>query len=81
MSGDIVFLPLHIPEIDTYRRKARDADGEHRCYFCQPATFPPMPKHCTLCCRCGVFMYTGIDDPTNEGMECCWPCQYEMSDQ
>lgn len=78
MNGTVVSLPLAIPGIDAWHL-APHTGGEHRCYFCQPDTFPPMPQGCTLCSRCGVFIYTGTDDPMNEGMSVCTRCDEEMS--
>jgi len=53
-------------------------EGEHTCYFCSPAGYPPMPDEYTLCARCGNFMWTGEIDPLNERMAVCILCRQAM---
>ena len=77
-------LPHAIPEIDHWSRPQNVNSGGksvHSCYFCQPDRYAPMPKHCTLCARCGVFMWTGLNDPRNEALLLCRECDREVMAQ
>ena len=33
-----------------------------------------MPPLCALCARCGVLIYAGVDDQSNEAMAVCQDC-------
>ena len=67
-----------IPEITYWSRDVPLNDGGrrvHACYFCKPDLYDPMPRHCTICARCGVFIWTGVDDPKNLALSVCPDCE------
>lgn len=63
-----------IPEITTWRMEM----SPHKCIHCTPDLYPPVPKNCATCACCGVFMWTGKDDPKNEAMLVCERCEDEL---
>lgn len=70
-----------IPEITYWSRDLPLNGGGrsvHACYFCKPDLYDPMPKGCTLCGRCGVFIWTGSDDAMNEACMVCETCETEL---
>lgn len=70
-----------IPEITAWSTDRDVHNGGvnvHKCYFCAPTLYPPMPKLCTICAKCGVFMWTGEDDPRNTAMAVCEACEAEI---
>ena len=66
---------IAVPSIRTWT-EWKSVGDVHRCYFCHPELYPPMPRGCTMCSCCGVLIVTGVtDDPMNEAMELCPTCE------
>ncbi len=51
----------------------------HRCYFCHPLDYPPMPSFHTLCVGCGQLIFTApVNDRLNDSLFVCGSCEREM---
>lgn len=77
MTGNHFGTRVELP--DGVDFKGAGHGPEHLCWFCATRQqredfFPEMPYGHTLCARCGAFMKTGIDDPSNQQMRVCTEC-------